>query len=186
MDWESLPKPWSKEQCRLCYVQGHEDIGIRKLAVISGNSRPAIEGWVKSEQWVKQRADYRASLHRAINEKTIEKTSNEISDELSIICLENYKVHKLTRDYVAKIMELKARQLSEDLKITNSEDRRKAISLHNSYEINQWSQALTRSTDAINQIRGIKYFTEINTAVNKLLSAGYIILDPNNVDSSEI
>ncbi|MFN6179294.1 MAG: hypothetical protein ACK4ZH_01155, partial [Dolichospermum sp.] len=96
-----------------------------------------------------------------------------------------YKVHKLTRDYVAKIIEQKARQLAEDLELPG-EERKRAISQHSAPETNQWSQALQRSTNAINETRGIKYYVDVNAAVDKLAKEGYQIIDPSkNEDDDE-
>jgi histone H3/H4 len=176
--WEKLPRPWTKEQCRRRYVEADDDIGIRGLADASGQSKGTVEGWVKRELWLDQRRQYRDTLKTTIQEKTIEKTSEKISDELSDIVIENYKVHKLARDYVAKIIEVKARQLAEDLKLVG-EEKKKAIAQHNAAEVNQWSQALKRSTDAINEVRGIKYFIDINAAADKLSREGYEIIDPS-------
>lgn len=179
MNWEELPKPWTREQCRRRYVEDESDIGIRTLAALSGNTKTTIEGWVKRELWIQQRTEYRQKLNNTIQEKTIEKTSEKISDELSEICTENYRVHKLARDYVAQLIAVRARQLSEDLKIEDKEKRKIAFLQHNPTEMNLWSQALKRSTDAINELRGIKYFAEINAAADKLTREGYEIIDPN-------
>ncbi|MFM6026046.1 MAG: hypothetical protein ACKPER_24535 [Dolichospermum sp.] len=181
MKWEKLPRPWTKEQCRRRYVECDDDIGIRGLADASGQPKGTLERWSRNELWVDQRVQYKDTLKTTVQEKIIEKTSEKISDELSEICTENYKVHKLARDYAAKIIEVKARQLAEDLKIENKQERKTAIAQHNAVEVNQWSQALKRSTDAINEIRGIKYFADINAAADKLQREGYEILDPSEV-----
>ena len=178
MKWDELPKPWTKEQCRRRYVECEDDIGIRGLSKVSGQGKGSIERWVKTELWLAQRHEYREVLRTTIQEKTIEKTSDKISDELSEIVTEGYAVHKLARDYAAKIIEAKARQLVEDLRLVG-DDRKKALSNHNAAEMNQWSQMLRRSTDAINDMRGIKYFADINAAADKLQREGYEILDPS-------
>ena len=184
MRWEKLPRPWTKEQCRRRYVEADDDIGIRGLADASGQPKGTLERWSRNELWVDQRVQYRDTLKTTIQEKTIEKTSEKISDELSNIVTENYKVHKLARDYVAKIIEVKARQLQEDLKLVG-EEKKKAIAKHNAAETNQWSQALKRSTDAINEVRGIKYFIDINAAADKLSREGYEIIDPSEVNNGD-
>jgi predicted house-cleaning noncanonical NTP pyrophosphatase (MazG superfamily) len=178
LKWDELPKPWTKEQCRRRYVECEDDIGIRGLSKVSGQGKGSIERWVKAELWLAQRYEYREVLRTTIQEKTIEKTSDKISDELSEIVTEGYTVHKLARDYAAKIIEAKARQLVEDLRLTG-DDKKKALSNHNAAEMNQWSQMLRRSTDAINDMRGIKYFADINAAADKLQREGYEILDPS-------
>ncbi|MFM6778610.1 MAG: hypothetical protein ACKPKJ_16720, partial [Dolichospermum sp.] len=164
MKWEKLSRPWTKEQCRRRYVECDDDIGLRALSVQSGRVKSTLQRWsgerIEGRNWHEQRVHFKSSLGTVTQEKIIEKTSEKISDELSEICTENYKVHKLARDYAAKIIEVKARQLAEDLKIENKQERKTAIAQHNAVEVNQWSQALKRSTDAINEIRGIKYFAD--------------------------
>ncbi len=184
MRWEKLPRPWTKEQCRRRYVEADDNIGVRGLAEASGVSRSTVESWSRTELWVEQRRQFQGNLKAAIQEKTIEKTSEKISDELSDIVIENYKVHKLARDYVAKIIEVKARQLAEDLKLSG-EEKKKAVAQHNAAEMNQWSQMLKRSTDAINEVRGIKYFIDINAAADKLSREGYEIIDPSEANNNE-
>lgn len=185
MKWEKLPRPWTKEQCRRRYVECDDDIGLRGLATASGQSRRTVEDWSRTELWAEQRRQFRGNLNAVIQEKTIEKTSEKISDELSDIVIENYKVHKLARDYVAKIIEIKRRQLQEDLRIEDGQKRKSAIAQHNAAEVNQWSQALKRSTDAINEVRGIKYFIDINAAADKLSREGYEIIDPSEVNNGD-
>lgn len=182
MKWENLPKPWTKEQCRRRYIEGDDNIGIRPLAEISGNPKRTIEVWVRKEQWVEQKKQYRNKLRSTIQKETIEKKSKKISDELSDIVAKNYEVHKLTRDYVAKLIEARARQLAEDLRL---EDSRKQLALkqHNSVEINNLSQSLKRSTDAINEITGLQYYIDINAATDKLTREGYEVIDPTTEDT---
>ena len=188
MKWEKLPKPWTKEQCRRRYVECGDDIGIRGLAVQSGRAKSTLQCWskerVEGRDWHQQRVHFQSSLGTVTQRKTIEKTSEKISDELSDIVIENYKVHKLARDYVAKIIEVKARQLQEDLKL-DGEEKKKAMAQHNAAEVNQWSQSLKRSTDAINEVRGIKYFIDINAAADKLSREGYEIIDPSESNNNE-
>lgn len=181
MKWENLPKPWTKEQCRRRYIEDDDSIGIRPLAEISGNPKTTIELWVRKELWVEQRKQYRNKLRSTIQEKTVEKTSEKISDELSNIVAKNYEVHKLARDYVAKLIEARARQLAEDLKLEDSR-KQAALKQHNSVEINNLSQALKRSTDAINEITGLQYHIDINAATDKLTREGYEVIDPSKED----
>lgn len=184
MKWERLPRPWTKEQCRRRYVESDDDIGIRPLADASGQAKGTIEGWVKRELWLDQRRQYRDTLKTTIQVKTIEKTSEKISDGLSDIVTKNYEVHKLTRDYVAKLIEAKARQLQEDLKLVG-EEKRVALKQHNAVEINNLSQALKRATDAIETVTGLRYYIDINAAIDKVAKEGYEITDPSKEDTNE-
>ena len=180
MNWEELRLPWTREQCRRRYVEGEDNIGVRGLAKMSGVPKGTLERWVRSDCWPAQREKYRETLKVSIQEKTIEKTSDKISDELAEIATANYQAHKLARDYAARVIQAKARQLVDDLALYG-EAQKKAVAQHSAAEMNQWSQMLRRSTDAINEIRGVKYFADINAAADKLQREGYEILDPSEV-----
>jgi hypothetical protein len=184
MRWDKLPKPWTKEQCRRRYVESEEPIGIRDLANACGYNKATVEVWVRQDLWVEQRKRYQEDLKKAVQQKTIEKTSDKISDELSQIVTENYQVHRLARNYVAKLIEARAKQLEEDLQLP-VEERKKAVSKHNASEINQLTQALTKLTNAINEGRGIRYFIDMNAAADKLTREGYEIIDPKSVSNDE-
>ena len=185
MRWDRLKKPWSKEQCRRRYVECGDKIGIRGLAALSGIPKGTLEHWVRNELWVQQRDKYEDALKTATQEKIVEKTSEKLSDEISVVIVENYKVHKLARDYAAKMIESKAMQLSQDLKIQHSKERQAAIARHSAVEANSWSQMLKRSTDAINEIKGIKYFTDLNAAADKLQREGFEIVDPSEENKDD-
>ena len=182
MRWDKLPKPWTREQCRRRYVECSDDIGIRGVATESGRAKSTVQKWsqqlIEGRNWQQQRIHFQASLGTVAQQKTIEKASEKISDDLSVVVSKNYEVHKLARDYAAKLMEARARQLAEDLKLPD-EYRRKAIAKHNAAEINNLSQALRRSTDAINEVLGVRYFIDINAAADKMRREGYEIVDPS-------
>lgn len=85
MKWENLPKPWTKEQCRRRYIEGDDNIGIRPLAEISGNPKRTIEVWVRKEQWVEQKKQYRNKLRSTIQKETIEKKSKKYQMNFQIL-----------------------------------------------------------------------------------------------------
>ncbi len=187
MKWEDLPQPWTREQCRRRYVEGGDDISLAKLARVSGVPLKTLERWSSPSfgdkrlpSWKEMRVSFEGKLRVSVSEKVIEKTSEKISDETVQVIKENYEAHKLVRNYITKIIQLKARQLSNSLK---GKDESKLSSAeinemtreHNATIINQWSQALDRSTKAINEIKGIKYSVDTNAAANKLITEGYDI-----------
>jgi hypothetical protein len=187
INWEELPKPWTKEQCRIRYVEHGDNIGIRLLASISGVSKGSVERWARNDvpTWVEQRRQYRDALRTATQSKTIEKTSSKLSDELSDIVTANYKCHKLVRNYALKVLEVKMRQINEIESLPLAEKVAIVTKSHQGYEINYWSQILTRSTAAIAEVTGMKYYIDINAAAGRLEREGYEIINPSG-DGGEI
>lgn len=161
-------------------MEGGDDIGIRGLADASGQPKGTVERWAKQELWVDQRRRYKDTLTTTVQQKTIEKTSEKLSDKLSEIAIANYKCHELARNYAAKIIEIKARQLSEIQRLPHAEMVARLDKEHSGYEMNYWSQILKRSTDAIAQVSGLNYYVDINAAAGRLEREGYEIIDPNN------
>ncbi|MEH1790004.1 MAG: hypothetical protein V7L23_31670 [Nostoc sp.] len=178
LNWTKLPKPWTREQCRRRYVEGGDDIGLRALAGTSGRDKSTLERWCSKDEWVSQRGQHQGKMQVITRQKTIEKTSDKLSDELSEIAIANYQRHKLARDYAAKIIDIKARQLAEIDKLPLAEKAVMLSSHHIGYEMNYWSQILKRSTDAIESATGLRYYTEINAAAGRLEKEGYEIVDP--------
>ena len=75
-------KQWTKEECRRRYVEG-ERIGQRALSEQSGRQPTVIARWCREGNWVQQREQYVSKLRAEIQAKTIEKTSDRLSDELA-------------------------------------------------------------------------------------------------------
>ena len=161
-------------------MEGGDDIGIRGLADKSGQPKGTVERWAKQELWVDQRRQYKDTLTTTVQAKTIEKTSEKLSDQLSEIAIANYNCHELLRNYAAKVVEIKARQLQEIQQLPLVEKEVMLTKHHSGYEMNYWSQILKRSTDAIAQVSGLSYYVDINAAAGRLEREGYEIIDPNN------
>lgn len=166
-------------------MEGGDDIGIRGLADASGQPKGSVERWARQELWVEQRRQYKDTLTTTVQQKTIEKTSEKLSDQLSEIAIANYKCHELARNYAAKVIETKARQLQEIQQLPLAERAAILAKDHVGYEMNYWSQILKRSTDAIESVSGLKYYVDINAAAGKLEKEGYEIIDPTNEPESD-
>ena len=179
MNWEELPKPWKREQCRQRYVEGDDDIGIRGLAKISGQPKGTLERWARddSPRWIVQRGQYRDRLKTEIQQKTIEKASERLSDDLADISVANYEAHKLARDYAHTIFKIKAKDLQRVIKLPD-EERLVELKKHSASDMNYWSLILSRSTQEIAAATGLPYYINANTAFTKLEKEGYIIIDP--------
>lgn len=75
-------KKWSKEECRLRYVEG-EKISQRTLSEQSGRALGVLSRWCRDDDWVGQRDQYVSKVRAATQKKTIEKTSELLSDDLA-------------------------------------------------------------------------------------------------------
>jgi hypothetical protein len=177
LNWEELPKPWTKEQCRQRYVESGDDIGIRGLANLSGLNKGTVERWVRNEDWVRQRRQYCDRLKASTQEKTIEKASERLSDELADISVANYKAHKLARDYAYAIFQIKAKHLKKIQQLPDGEQLGE-LKKHSGNDMNYWSLILARSTQEIAAATGLPYFVNANTAFKKLEMEGFVVLDP--------
>ena len=184
-NWDKLPKPWTQEQCRIRYVEGGDNIGLRAIALMSGRAESTLERWSSQEKWVVQRGQHKGKLKEVTQQKTIEKTSDKLSDQLSEIAIANYERHKLFRDYAAKIVQIKAQQLAEIQNLPLDERARILAKDHIGYEMNYWSQILRRSTDAIEGVTGLKYYVDINAAAGRLEKEGYEVIDPSNEQTAD-
>lgn len=185
MNWDKLPKPWTKEQCRRRYVEGGDNIGIRGLADASGQPRTTLGRWSSEGDWVGQRSQYSDRVVTATQTRTVEKVSEKLSDQLSEIAIANYKCHELLRNYAAKVVEIKAHQLQAIQQLPLAEKDAILAKHHSGYEMNYWSQILKRSTDAIAQVSGLNYYVDINAAAGRLEREGYEIIDPSNEQESD-
>jgi len=146
--WKKWKLPWTHDQCRRRYVEGGDNINLRRLADDSGQQKRTLERWSTKELWVDQRRQYVGSLSVATQQKTIEKTSEKLSDELSEIAATNYKIHRLARDYAASIFQIKAQHM-QVVRQMPLEQQLDAIRLSDARELNYWSMILSRATQGI-------------------------------------
>lgn len=75
-DWESLSKPWSREDCRDRYVMGSK-IGLRKLVEISGIDRRSLERWSSADKWPEKRRQFGGEVAAKTQEAVIEALSED-------------------------------------------------------------------------------------------------------------
>lgn len=185
MNWDKLPKPWTKEQCRRRYVECDDDIGIRRLADTSGQTKGSIERWSSKEDWVGQRRRYRDTLRANTQNRTIEKTSEKLSDELSDVAIANYNVNKLIRDYGYAIFQLKAKHLSKIREMPEGDRLAELDKKHNSREMNAWGQMVARATQEIAAATGLPNYINVDTAFKRIEMEGYVVLDPRETEGEQ-
>lgn len=85
-DWDNLPKPWNRDDCRDRYVMG-DKLGLRKLAEISGASLTNLFKWSAAEDWKSKRQQF-CSKSTA---KTHEAVSDAIAEEAAAIVERHYE-----------------------------------------------------------------------------------------------
>lgn len=193
MNWHRLPRPWNKEQCRRRYVEGGDNIGLRALAEISGQSKGNLERWSRKHGWVDQRGQFIGKMNAAVQEKIIEKTSEKLSKSLSDIAISITEIHSLESEYFTEILQIKKEHLNllKLLSLSPSEESEQRIKIleelltrikkfHAPHEVNQLSQALGRSTQGIAMSTGLQYFVNGNASYRRVESDGFIILSPSD------
>lgn len=183
MIWDNWTRPWSREQCKIRYVQG-DRASIRQMVLYSGRSKSSIERWREEDRWEDERGQFQEKLKTVTQEKTLEKASDKLSDELSEVAIANYKAHKLARDYALAVFQIKARHLKK-IQSLPEEQQFDALKSHSASELNYWSLILARSTQEIANSTGLAYYININTSAKKLEQEGYVVLDPRQDEESE-
>ncbi|WP_392408165.1 hypothetical protein [Chlorogloeopsis fritschii] len=134
--------------------------------------------WCSDEDWVGQREQFQAEMRKIVQQKTLEKTSEKLSEELSEIASANYKAHRLVRDYVHAIFQMRAKDLKR-IQFLSHEEQIIELKKLSPSEINYWSQVLTRSTQEISAATGLDYWINVNTSMRRIEKEGYIVVDPN-------
>lgn len=184
MDWNSLPKPWSREKCEERFVKSDDRLSIRQMAAASGRAKSTIEDWRSEDDWEDKRGRYQDEIRATTKAKTIEKVSDRLSDDLSKIITKNYKVHEIFRDCAHAYAQIRARQLLEIQKM-EPEQQAEALKKLNTKEMNDWSMIASRSTQGISDAMGLPYWANLNTAFKKIEDSGLIVIDPTQVDNDE-
>jgi hypothetical protein len=85
--WETAKKPWSREICRLRYVQSVYKIGYKPLSIEAEVSYGTLKGWAiadsedpENRSWPEQRKQFQHELRNSTHEKTLERVSDAIAD----------------------------------------------------------------------------------------------------------
>ena len=168
--WDNWTKPWSREQCKERYVRG-DKISIRQIALASGRAKSSMERWRQDDNWEDDRRQYQVQLGTSVTEKAIEKTSERLSDEIADIAIANYQAHKMVRDYVVELIQIRVAALEEDKK---RDDLNMAAILkkHGAESLNYLSLALARATQEIATVTGLQYHVDINAAIRRIEREG--------------
>lgn len=183
MDWDTLPKPWSREKCEERFVKG-DRISIRQMVAVSGRGQSTIARWREKDSWEHKRTQYEHEVSTATRSKTIDKVSDRLSDDLSKIITKNYKVHEIFRDCAHAYAQIKARHLLEIQRMP-PEQQMEALKKLNAKEMSDWSMIASRATQGISDAMGLPYWANLNTAFKKVEDTGYIVIDPTQVENND-
>lgn len=164
---------WTREECRIRYVQG-ERIGLRALAKVSGRAHSVLCRWSSKDRWTEQRGQYEGRMRANLEVKTIEKTTEILSDELSKINEEHIKGLEFYRKLALQCTqtlatELAALEKSGRFKLTKDKDFALVLQKYAGVHM-----------DAINIERmalGMQYL-DLNKAIEATKKAGYDVVEP--------
>lgn len=186
--WSDWEKPWTKEQCRMRYVQGSE-IGLRQLSKDAGCSRKTLGDWCKQGEWVTERRRYGDRIVTATREKAIAKTSDKLSDEISDIATEHFAVAKLYRA-ISELLAKNAISKVAKARKENAISAEKAIEQleRNIPRLNLANLMLDRSIKIERAALGLDY-NDAPIAIAFLEKLGFQVNDPsvtqqNNTDTT--
>ena len=165
----SKKRKWSKEECRIRYVQG-EKIGQRALSKQSGRAPTVIARWCKEDNWVQQREQYVSRLRAETSQKTIEKTSDRLSDDLA----------KRNEDHVRgfEVIRAGAIQFNKTLLTElQKSDRKLKLLDEKSMSFQRYATAYKLAVEGERQALGMEYM-DSNKAIAKVIKDGYDVIEP--------
>lgn len=184
MTKENNQESWSKEECRRMYVYNLEPIGIRELVKKSNRNYSLLASWSTKDGWVEQRTRYQSKLRTEIEEKTITKQSQLLSDSLATVAKRHYEGYKVFSDLAVTYGRLQHRLLLE-AEGKGFDDAYNMLRRINPTEINFWSLVLDRSFKGESQSVGLKQEIDPNAAIQTLEKMGYEIREKTYIKELE-
>ena len=180
--WEDWPKPWTRDQCERRYVEGAK-ISLRKLSGLSGVPLSNLTRWssTKDEEgksWVGKRDQFEINLRSKTRKKTLEKVSNQLSEENSSVLTEHFTVQKTARELAGLFFQIQHKTI-RDLEKHSSEEALKELSKI-VISANFWSLILDRSIKGERTALGLEYEQNPDKAAQVLERLGLTVLDLNN------
>ncbi len=166
-------RKWSKEECRIRYVQG-EKIGQRALAEQSGRTKSVIAEWCSRENWVQQREQYQGKLRAEAEQKTIDKTSDRLSEDWAKINEEHLKGTELFRKMALQF----GMALGNKFSNASSEDKAKiAADKDFSLAVQKYGSLYKDMVQLERIALGMEYM-DSNKAIAKVIRDGYDVIEP--------
>lgn len=123
-----MSKTWSKEECRLRYVQG-ERIGLKALAIESGVPFGSLKRWSSSEKpetWPQMRKQYDAEVRLLTHQKSVELVSDAIATSNEAIIAEHLEMLAILREIVSmflKVVQFKLKEIEDSTEPSVVNDR---------------------------------------------------------------
>jgi hypothetical protein len=115
-------RKWSEAECQRWFVQGTGK--LTELAQLSNAPYGTLKRWCTAGKWVEKRKQFRAELYSQTEQKTIDKASDQISEQWATLTIEHLEGFQLCR----KIALLKARYIQSQLeKLQVEESMRRSI-----------------------------------------------------------
>ena len=168
-------KKWTREECRDRYVTG-DKIGIRTLAKLSGRAHGVLGDWSSKDNWTGQRERFQNNLRTETEAKTIDKTSDRLSDELAKLNEEHIKGSELFR----KMAQQFAGILATEIQNCSPEGRvKKLTDKEFTLAINRYANVFATAVALQRQATGMQYL-DINTAIEQVTRNGYEVSEPDN------
>ena len=166
-------RKWSKEECRIRYVQG-EKIGQRALAKLAGRDPAVIGRWCSADNWVEQRQQYVSKMQAEAERKTIEKTSDRLSDEWAKINEEHLKGTELFRKMALQF----GMALGNKFSNASGEDKPKiAADKDFSLAVQKYGSLYKDMVQLERIALGMEYM-DSNKAIAKVIRDGYDVIEP--------
>jgi hypothetical protein len=174
-DWDTLQKPWSREDCRDRYVIG-DKIGLRKLAEISGLDQRRIERWSSADNWPENRRQFLGT----VSAKTQESVSDAIAEKASAVIERHYEAFKELESLALSLITL-SQQCADQLATAGAVDPYRLQALTGAST--NASSVLRGSTDG--QRQALWLDTEnINVAIGIVEKHGYRVSEADAEDTA--
>lgn len=148
-----------------------ERIGVRSLAKLANRPNSTISRWCAEDGWTGQRDRYQVELRAKTDEKTLDKTSDRLSNELTKLNEEHIKGSELFRKMAQQFAGILATEI-QNIDINNRAS--KLIDKEFTLAINRYANVFATSVSLQRQATGMKYL-DINTAIEELGRLGYIV-----------
>lgn len=164
-------KKWSKEECRIRYVQG-EKIGQRALAEQSGRAASLIGQWCSEDGWVKQREQYQSKLRAETHRKTLELTSDRLAEDLAKRNedhVKGYEVFRAVSVQYTKALLTELQATSNKLQLLDDK----------SMATQRYAAIYNLAVQGERTALGMEYM-DINRAIEAASRAGYEVVEPED------
>lgn len=112
-------EPWNREKCEQDYIQG-SDGNLKRLSKLSSVPMGTLKKWSTKFGWVRQRKEYQEKLATETREKTIQKTSDRLSNELSELAVEHLDSYRICRQIALHKAKWALRQLEKEFSASST------------------------------------------------------------------